>query len=329
MEPRIFLGPMSKNIIDSIIRYANKHQIHLGLIPSRRQSDHDYSYTGFNTAQLHYYVSGGSDNILLQRDHGGPKQGIVFDEGHESLKVDSKYFNIIHIDPFKVSDTNMEKAALLTTKYMEYVLFHNPDMRFEVGTEEAIFKYQPSDLDYFLGKLHRKLGKTFSQIDYAVVQSGTGLDLGNQTNTGVFDVERLKKFIEVCNFWGVRSKEHNGDFLTEEGIAQRFQAGLSGLNVAPELGIVETETILQFMNESQKEEAFNLALTIDNWRKWIPEGFNLQENRDKIILISGHYLSNNSQYKELLSTLTQEYKKSVMDALESRIDFLVKSSNGY
>ena len=51
-------------------------------------------------------------------------------------------------------------------------------MMYEVGTEEAIFKYSPEKLKGFLSYLKTNLdGEMFGQIKYAVVQSGTRADL--------------------------------------------------------------------------------------------------------------------------------------------------------
>lgn len=329
MEPRIFLGPMSKNIIDAIISYANRNQVSIGLIPSRRQVDYNYGYTGFGTAQLAYYVKGSSDFITLQRDHGGPNQGISEDNGYESLRVDAKYFDLIHIDPFKKKGVSISTATEITAALIEHVLKVNPFARFEVGTEEAITKYSPEDLDLFLLNLSDRLKGTFSKIEYAVVQSGTGLDLGSATNTGTFDLERLKDFITICQDWGLKSKEHNGDFLSAEGIRERFEAGLSGLNVAPELGLVETQVILDHSDSNQKDFLFNLALTIDNWRKWVKPGFVPEENKEKVILMSGHYMSNIHEFKNFLTSYPETLKSEINNALENRIHFLISNAHGH
>jgi len=328
MEPKIFLGPMSKNIIDAIINYANRNQVSIGLIPSRRQADYNYGYTGFGTASLTHYVKGSSDYITLQRDHGGPGQGITQDDGYESLRVDAKYFDLIHIDPFKKEGVTISNATEITAELIEYVLKVNPFARFEVGTEEAIHRYSPDDLDLFLSSLSDRLGRTFNKIDYAVVQSGTGLDLGDAINTGTFDVERLKDFVIVCNNWGIKSKEHNGDFLTAEGIQERFKAGLSGLNVAPELGLVETQTILDNSDSNQKDFLYNLALTIGNWRKWVKPDFIQEENKEKVILMAGHYMFNLKEFKDFLTTYPKTLKSEIDTALLNRIHFLISNANG-
>ena len=42
ITPRLFIGPMSKEIVDSVINYANTNDTPLGLIPSRRLIDRDW-----------------------------------------------------------------------------------------------------------------------------------------------------------------------------------------------------------------------------------------------------------------------------------------------
>ena len=39
MEIKFFIGPMSKNIVDSIIEFQTESKNKIGLIPSRRQVD--------------------------------------------------------------------------------------------------------------------------------------------------------------------------------------------------------------------------------------------------------------------------------------------------
>ena len=76
----------------------------------------------------------------------------------------------------------------------------------------------------------------FNKIKYAVVQSGVGIDLGKRINTGKYDESRLSEFIDVCKHWKVLSKEHNGDYLTNQEIKDKFNVGLDALNIAPEFG---------------------------------------------------------------------------------------------
>ena len=92
------IGPMSKNIVDSIIDYVNDKNIKMILIPSRRQVEYDGGYVNnWTTEELCSYVRNKTNNIYIQRDHGGPGQGTNMDDGLESFKEDAKLLDIIHL----------------------------------------------------------------------------------------------------------------------------------------------------------------------------------------------------------------------------------------
>jgi hypothetical protein len=98
MNPKYFIGPMSKNIVDSIIEFTIETNHQIGLIPSRRQIEWDGGYVNnWTTKQFSEYTK----NTLIKRDHSGPGQGYIDDDGYTSLKEDCKYFDLIHIDPWK------------------------------------------------------------------------------------------------------------------------------------------------------------------------------------------------------------------------------------
>ncbi len=78
-----------------------------------------------------------------------------------------------------------------------------------------------------------------------VIQSGTSLS-SNQ-NTGNFDLERLKKMINVAKRNNLSSKEHNGDYISEDLIKLKMSYGLDAINIAPEFGLIETQTYLDHL----------------------------------------------------------------------------------
>ena len=45
------------------------------------------------------YVGG---RVPIERDHGGIGQGYEYDDGYISYAEDSKCFNIVHVDPWKI-----------------------------------------------------------------------------------------------------------------------------------------------------------------------------------------------------------------------------------
>ena len=88
---KYFIGPMSKNIVDSILEFTQETGNKIGLIPSRRQVEWDGGYVNnWTTEQFSKYA----DKLTLKRDHGGPGQGYKEDDGYESLKEDCKYLDL-------------------------------------------------------------------------------------------------------------------------------------------------------------------------------------------------------------------------------------------
>ena len=116
ITPRLFIGPMSKEIVDSVINYANTNDTPLGLIPSRRQIDHDSGYVNhWTTETFCAYVRERTENVLLVRDHGGPNQGYIRDDGVESFLIDCQYFDVVHIDPFNGSSQSRMPSVTLSS----------------------------------------------------------------------------------------------------------------------------------------------------------------------------------------------------------------------
>ena len=79
--------------------------------------------------------------------------------------------------------------------------------------------------------------------------------------------------IDICSVYGLKSKEHNGDYLTPAGINKRFKMGLSALNIAPEFGVIETqcilEEILNHFDEKSLNKFYDLCLSLKNGL-WLP-----------------------------------------------------------
>lgn len=273
INPQLFIGPISKNIVDATIDEANNSQKYLCLIPSRRQIDFDNGYVNnWRTEDFVDYVSSRSDRVLIQRDHGGPSQGESEDDGLESIINDSKNnFFLIHIDPWKKYQ-KLEDAINSTIFLIRNSCEVNKDVLFEVGTEEAIRKYSITEFDFFLRALKINLGENFKKIKYASIQSGTGLEI-NQ-NIGRYNKQKSIKFIEICNKYNVLSKEHNGDYLKISDIKKRFSNGLHAINIAPEFGYLETKCLLEDIKRRSDNNSlkalFEICYESGKWKKWIP-----------------------------------------------------------
>lgn len=297
--PKIFIGPMSKNVVDAVIQVNKSTPI--ALIPSRRQIEANGGYVNkWDTLNFRNYVKGCDPNVLICRDHAGPSQGTY--DYNLSLRQDCLCFDMIHVDPFKVYQ-NITAAATKTALMISDCYKLNPQMQYEIGTEEAIFKYEPDELDNFIYLVKQKLTPDqFNQIKYAVVQSGTGLDLPNCKNTGTFNADRLKQFIQVVHKYNLLSKEHNGDYLTmDSGIYTRFNdCGLDAINIAPEFGQIETRVILDYLRSHDRKDLIDkwheICLSSDKWQKWT-NGRTL--NQIQIIMTAGHYTFSDIEFKKI------------------------------
>jgi hypothetical protein len=318
--PTLYLGPVSRNIVDAVIFASNRDFLPIGLIPSRRQFDYDGGYVNsWNTSKLASYIRNKTDNVFICRDHGGPDQGKFSDNGRKSLSVDGRYFDLIHLDPFK-KYPNIKEAAEYTHNTIRTLISKYPYLCFEVGTEEAIFPYTPEQLTDFLNILKYRLKPDqFQAIAFCVIQSGTGLDILNGRNTGTLSEQKLLDFVDVCDRFDVLPKEHNGDFLSPFEIEFRFKNGLQGLNIAPELGRVESQIIWDSLVNNEAYEYmdlfFNLCVRFAPWQKWLGEDFNTKTVDKELFSVAfGHYI-----YRE---PLFQDFKNRFVD--DSRVTNLLR-----
>jgi tagatose-1,6-bisphosphate aldolase non-catalytic subunit AgaZ/GatZ len=318
------IGPMSKNIVDVIIKYVNKNNIKMILIPSRRQIEYDGGYVNnWTTEEFCSYVRSKTNNIYIERDHGGPGQGTNMDDGLESFKEDAKLLDIIHIDPWKKYQ-NYKDGLKYTIDLINYCYNLNNNLYFEVATEEAIRPFTVEELRQLMIDLKSSLSnEVYQRIVYLVIQSGTALKEG--INTGVYNNERLKDMMKLSKELNILTKEHNGDWITDEEIKDKFNNGLTALNIAPEFGMIETKVILKEidnldskLSEELFETFFKICYESKKWVKWVKYDFNPFENKRKLIEICGHYVFTNENLKSIklkLNNIDEKIKKSIYDRL--------------
>jgi len=277
----------------------------------------------WTTKDFSSYVRESNDSIVLQRDHGGPGQGYVDDDGFDSLAEDTKYMDLIHVDPWK-KYPDYQDGLDRTIECMNFCCQKNPGCYFEVGTEEAIRKFTSEELDKLITSLKSSLSeKAYSQIAYAVVQSGTGLDLGAQKNTGVFDAERLKRMTSVSRQHDLLSKEHNGDYLSIEEVKIRFDLGLNAINIGPQLGQLETSIYLDILRNLPKslfDEFYAICCESKRWEKWVRPDFDPVREKEKVIKIGGHYVFSEPAFVELKSKILKE-----LGIKESKLDDMIRT----
>jgi fructose/tagatose bisphosphate aldolase len=292
---------MSKNIVDVVIELQSEN---LGLLPSRRQIDYNGGYVNnWNTQTFSEYVKKYSD-LIIERDHSGAEQGILHNDEYISLDIDSNYIDIVHVDPWK-KYKNLEDGISETVKYIKFIHNKNKNVKFEVGTEESIRKFSPEELSYFIQELKNRLSKDeFENIEYVCIQSGVSLDIVEQKNNGDFNRDRLIKMIDITSKYDKKSKEHNGDYLSNDEIKKRFNDGLDSINIGPEIVQLETQLYLDNFTDTQLQEFYKVCLESRKWEKWVTKDFDIT-NKKMLILVCGHYCY--SKYD--LPNLDQEIKK--------------------
>jgi hypothetical protein len=310
---KFFIGPMSKNVIDTIIEFCNNTGNNIGLIPSRRQIEWNSGYVNnWTTKEFSEYVKSKTDKVLLVRDHSGPGQGQIDDDGYESLKEDCKYLDLIHIDPWKKYPAfNLGLGE--TIRMIEYCYDLNPNLYYEVGTEEAIRRFEPYELSDLVYQLKFRLSpEVFNQIKYLVIQSGTSLKGTSQT--GNYDSIRLKEMIEVCKQNNLISKEHNGDYIPVPTINEKFNLGLDCINIAPEFGVIETQAYLDTIDNDSFLLFWEICYKSEKWKKWVDASFDPIKQKYELVKICGHYVLSSDEFlviKEKYPYIDVEIKRRI------------------
>ena len=320
---KYFIGPMSKNVVDAILQFNYEVGDCFGLLPSRRQVEYNGGYVNdWNTEEFHNYVryAGFDMTTLIERDHAGAGQGYEYDDGYESLKEDCKFVDIIHIDPWK-NHQGYHDGLKECIRNIEFCYYTNRYMKFEIGTEESIRRFSTIELNSLLTDLYDNLSDDmFDNIEYVVVQSGVGLDLANMRNTGKFNPHRLEKMIKVCNKFGKKSKEHNGDYLSIGDYSKRFDMGLDSVNIAPEFGQLETLIYLDNMDDELISKWYYLCLASKRWEKWVDKDFVVPlsdiSDKKRLIQICGHYLFSDKGFKKIKPDIDGVIIKKIKKKLE-------------
>lgn len=321
----LYIGPMSKNVVDAVIELSNKDNVNIGFCASRRQIEYNGGYVNnWTTDRFAQYVNKRSTKNILVRDHGGPGQGIGNDDAFVSFKYDAKFMDIIHVDPWKNFD-DIEDAMDKTAEYIVFCNNINDKCLYEVGTEEAIRKITVQELSRFLNGLKLRLNKdVFEKILYVVIQSGTSLQ--EDRNTGEYDETRLKEMINVCKKFSVLSKEHNGDYLSGTIIKEKFDLGLDAINIAPEFGIIETLCILDRINDNTKlfNEIYKLCYESGKWKKWVSDDFDPTSNKSQLIKICCHYIFSNKRFEKIMELdLFDGINDEIKSKIKKRINDIV------
>lgn len=314
MKYNLGFGPMSPLIVDIMLQHANEHERPLMIIASRNQVDHNSGYV-MNTDQLAQQVNRRANPyVMLCRDHCGPyfldvekalnnRQAIEATKKTIGADIENG-FDLIHIDT-----SRCERSYDAADELINFSTKLNPDIQFEFGTEEnvgvaaGIKKYQ-EDV---------KFASQYPNMQFVVAQTGS-LTMEDR-QVGSFDTAIVRKLVNFANRAGVKLKEHNADYLTAAQIRQRRDAGVHALNIAPQLGVVKTKTILALAEQfSVDTSAFSTAVLDSNkWCKWHIDG----DGHTKVVT-AGHYCYWTSEFFQLTEQLEKHvnWRSAVYQAID-------------
>lgn len=299
-------GAVSKNVVDTIIQFSLDNPTkNVILIPSRRQLDSNGGYSNnWTTQEFVQYMKSKNPAILLERDHGGPGQGSILDDGYDSLSEDCKYMDIIHIDPWK-QYTKLSDGIQKTIEMIHFCHNKNPNILYEIATEEAIRPFTIDELEMLITTLKFELSdEQFSKIKFLVIQCGTKLLQGK--NIGTYNRHQLLDMLELADKYSLTAKEHNGDWVDMNTITQKYNQGLRYINISPEMAEIETDVILEELHKTTDdtyEKVYNLCIASQQWKKWVPHDFDWITKKDDIIRFTCHYIYSHPEFKAIKSTI--------------------------
>ena len=303
MDFRLGFGPMSPEAIKAICTYTYDTKRPLMIIASRNQVDADSGYV-MTTPELRKLLdTQPTDYVWMCRDHCGPyfldtEKGLSLKAAVEATKKTIAYdieqgFDLIHIDTSRVDDTYG-----IAEELFKFAHKLNPSVRFEFGTEENVgvaagaVKYR-EDVAF---------AKNMPNLEFVVAQTGSLCHEDHQA--GGFDIDTVRDLVKVANENGVKLKEHNADYLTPEQVQLRRATGVHAMNIAPQLGVVQTKLLKQLclsrVGEREWNAFANVVLASGRWKKWTDS----TEDSQKVV-VAGHYCFNSPEYRAILEGLTQ------------------------
>jgi len=316
---RLGFGPMSYEIVVALGFYAYTNKKPIMIIASRNQVDHDSGYVMKTQELKHSIDMNKSPNLLLCRDHCGPyfldsekdlSERDAIEAAKKTIAKDIEVgFDLIHIDTSRC--TNGYSVA---DELFKFALDLNPKIQFEFGTEEnvgvaaGIEKYK-NDVAF---------ASQFPNMKFVVAQTGSLVSEDRQA--GTFELEIVKDLVAFANEAGVGLKEHNADYLTAEQIQLRKAAGVHALNIAPQLGVLQTRVIKhlskQYKLDREWDDFAQTVINSNKWSKWFVNNESIKVD------VAGHYLYQHPTYKQLVARL--QYHCDWRKVLQNELLDLVK-----
>jgi len=299
---KLGFGPMSKEIVEILAHHTLENNYPLMIIASRNQVDHATGYVCTSAELAEQVKQHRNPNLLLCRDHCGPyfsdlDRGLTIEDAIDrcmkTIDADiANGFDLIHIDVSRIKDNQLHYAKRL----IEHALSLNPDIMLEFGSEDNT----GIDINSSLARIDVQLGflnPYKKNIKFFVTQTGS---LTKDTQAGGFNIERNRAIGEQIRASGFLFKEHNADYFNLDDIQNRIDAGIDSLNIAPQLGKVQTDLLKEFALPDLWNKFADLVYSKEYWKRWVFPG---DTNKDTAVSVSGHYCFNSDEYRNIISNL--------------------------
>jgi hypothetical protein len=267
----------------------------------------------FSTREFANFVSKKKNKLLIMsRDHCGPfkRDGIIKNKKNLVKEVDNckislfddikNDFQVLHIDTSECGDEKYDIANELIRFCNVTAKELNKKIYFEFGCEDhgvlTSFKKFKKDAKFF---------SNFQNKQFIVCQTGSLIKSTFQV--GQFDINSVKIMKKIAIDNGLLLKEHNCDYLSNEQIELRNDHGIDAINIAPELGVIQTNLTFNVSKKLKLDKEMDsfqkLVLKSGKWKKW---NYNNENNLIKFYS-AGHYHFSTKIYKDLIKKINRKF----------------------
>lgn len=358
-ETFLCFGPMSKNSMRSLIETSENSKYPMTIIASRNQIESvklgGGYVNGWSTESFMQEMESANSNLIFGRDHGGPFQSSrskkfeseqeAFNDAIMSLKTDIDCgMSFLHLDPCKYSKVDVTLDGMVNSlcnmlgETYEYARSTDKDILFEIGEEgHSTVAGDAEELDYFLSKTLEFVQKNgIKKPTFCVAKLGSFVyenrNIGNFINEIRKDnLDKIVAIVSTIKKHGLRLKQHNADYLPNDILKQIPNLKIDAINIAPELGIIESTTIKNaLMSEGQTDLISKLEDFVyeqNYWKKWT-DSENIE--KDLAFKLSAHYVFSNQQFLNLKSEaekLIPDIDKQIQQVLKAYINNTIKCLN--
>lgn len=295
------VGAVSLDTLALCLEYSKVYDYPICIIASRNQVDYNDGYllpTEKFIQVVKTDVNYDNQRVKIARDHCGPFTKYTDKNLHNSIMecVKSIYcdikngFDYIHIDIGKVEKQLQHKTAdILFNEALKY----NKKILFEYGSEQNT-SVNTLDADLVFLEKYR------NNIEFLVYPTGS---LTKHKQVGNFKLLEIQPIISKIHYNGYKFKEHNCDYLNMEEVKLRKLAKVNSVNIAPQLGYINSKVLLDLIDTRIRNDFYNQVLQTKLYEKWIVGN----EISDTVkFCVSAHYMYNTTQCIELIKTIDKK-----------------------